>query len=247
MESLTMPRTVNREEFEAKRNEILDIAQRFIYTKGYNAMTIQDILHELNMSNGSFFHYFKTKQSVLEAVIERIQKEVEIQLLAIDTRPDMSALDKLRQFFETLEQSRFTHQTIVLELLKVWFDDDNAIVREKVFDTLASRRAPLLQRIIQQGVSSGELSTTHPEQTASVVLTLTRGMGTDIARQMLLYDQVQDKDSHVQSIIALYDTYADAIERVIDAPSPFLDRIESREVKTWLGLNADDNATKNEE
>ncbi len=42
-----MARTVKEEEYAVKRKEILDAAQRLVYTKGYEQMSIQDILNEL--------------------------------------------------------------------------------------------------------------------------------------------------------------------------------------------------------
>ena len=55
-----------------RRNEILDAAQRLVYRKGYEQMTIQDILDDLHLSKGAFYHYFDSKQSLLEALIERM-------------------------------------------------------------------------------------------------------------------------------------------------------------------------------
>ena len=40
----TMARTVKEQEYATKRNEILDIARKLVYTKGYEQMSIQDIL-----------------------------------------------------------------------------------------------------------------------------------------------------------------------------------------------------------
>ena len=51
-----MARTVKAH--AVRRNEILDVAQRLIYTKGYEQMTIQDILDGLQISKGAFYHYF---------------------------------------------------------------------------------------------------------------------------------------------------------------------------------------------
>jgi len=56
--------------------EILDVAQRLVNTKGYEQMTIQDLLDELQISKGAFYHYFGSKQALLEAIIERIVDEV---------------------------------------------------------------------------------------------------------------------------------------------------------------------------
>ena len=38
-----MARTVKEEDYAVKRKEILDVAQRLVYTKGYEQMSIQDI------------------------------------------------------------------------------------------------------------------------------------------------------------------------------------------------------------
>ena len=71
-----MARMVNKEEYELRRNEILDAALRLVYAKGYEQMSIQDILAELNISKGAFYHYFDSKQALLEAMIERMAKQV---------------------------------------------------------------------------------------------------------------------------------------------------------------------------
>ena len=65
-----MPRIVK--EHAVRRNEILDLAQQLVYTKGYEQMTIQDILDGLQISKGAFYHYFDSKHAVLEAVVERM-------------------------------------------------------------------------------------------------------------------------------------------------------------------------------
>ena len=54
-----MVRTIK--EPSERRNDILDAARRLIYTKGYEQMTIQDILDELGISKGAFYHYFDSK------------------------------------------------------------------------------------------------------------------------------------------------------------------------------------------
>jgi AcrR family transcriptional regulator len=49
-----MARTVKEEEYAVKRKEIVDVAQRLVYTKGFDQMSIQDILDELHISKGAF-------------------------------------------------------------------------------------------------------------------------------------------------------------------------------------------------
>ena len=53
-----MARTIKPHEYAEKRNDILDAAQRLVYSKGYERMTIQDILDDVHISSGAFYHYF---------------------------------------------------------------------------------------------------------------------------------------------------------------------------------------------
>src|SRR5215471_17929329 len=82
-----------------RRNEIVDVAQRLVYTKGYEQMTIQDILDDLQISKGAFYHYFGSKLAVLEALMDRVFEEMEQLLLPIVHDPRRSALAKLQRFF----------------------------------------------------------------------------------------------------------------------------------------------------
>ena len=111
-----MARTVNQAEKTAKRNEILDVAQRLIYTKGYERMTLQDILADVQISSGAFYHYFDSKPAVLEAFIERIKTEVEKPLLPIVYDSHLPAIEKLQGFFDTLDRLRIAHKADVVKL-----------------------------------------------------------------------------------------------------------------------------------
>src|SRR5689334_20622507 len=64
-------RSVNAHAYAQKRNAILDAAQRSITTKGYEQMTTQDLLQELQISRGALYHYFESKQALPMALVER--------------------------------------------------------------------------------------------------------------------------------------------------------------------------------
>jgi len=68
-----MARVVKDLKNAARRKDILDVAQRLVVeTKGYEGMSIQDVLDELKISKGAFYHYFDSKGDLLEALIERM-------------------------------------------------------------------------------------------------------------------------------------------------------------------------------
>ncbi len=82
-----MARTVKKEDHSGKKNEILDAAQKLIYTVGYQQMTIQGILDEVNISKGAFYHYFDSKQNLLEILIDRMMDDGERLLALIVDEP----------------------------------------------------------------------------------------------------------------------------------------------------------------
>ena len=231
---LTVARTVKPEEYNAKRNEILDAAQRLIYSKGYERMTLQNILSELSMSSGAFYHYFGSKPAVLEALIERMQQEAEVMLLPIVYDPDLSAVEKLQRFMAALEQASTARKAFVADLVRVWFADDNAIVREKVYEAMRQRRAPLLTEIIQQGIEEGIFTTTYPKQVGEVILFLARGIGSTAARLMLSWEGAQDDQHVIDELVETYAAYSDVLERVLGAPAGSLPRPNAEAVKTLV-------------
>ena len=229
-----MARTVKEQEYAEKRNEILDAAQRLVYTKGYERMTIQGILADLQISSGAFYHYFDTKPAVLEALVERMQQEAEQPLLSIVHDPSLPALEKLRRFFATLENSRTAQKTFLAGLARVWYADDNAIVRQKVDEAIIQRRTPMLAVIVRQGIQEGVFRTAYPDQVGRVILSLSLGLGSALARLLLSIEQADNKQRIMDDIVATYGAYTDAIERVLGAPSGFLDRLDLDTVRAWF-------------
>jgi AcrR family transcriptional regulator len=232
-------RTVKEQEYTEKRNEILAAAQRLIFTKGYARLTIQDIQAELNISSGAFYHYFESKPALLEAVIERMMQEAEKPLFPIVENPQLTALEKLQRFFGTIESLRAEHKSFLSRLVKVWYADDNAIVRQKVDETVIERRAPLIDRIIRQGIQEGSFTLPVPDGAGEVILSLLQGMGTTHARLLLALEQAPDPKSTIQEILSVYRAYMTAIERVLGAPAGCLYSQDAGDVDAWAAALRD--------
>ena len=66
-----MTRTVDTEAHAVRREAFVDAAQRLMQAKGYEQMSVQDVLDELGASRGAFYHYFDSKTALLEAVVTR--------------------------------------------------------------------------------------------------------------------------------------------------------------------------------
>ncbi len=229
-----MPRVVKEEEYAGKRSEILDAALRLVYTKGYERMTIQDILDALSISKGAFYHYFDSKPAVLEALTERMQTDVQQALIDLTHDPDAIALDKLQRFFTTFDRFRMAEKSMVIQLLHVWYTDDNAIVRQKVDAAIIKWRKPLLTETIQQGINEGILTTPFPDLAAEIILALMSNMGSAHAGFLLGLAADHDQQRCIDGIVRSHAAYMDAVERVIGAPSNSFYRVDDAAVRIWV-------------
>ncbi len=237
-----MVRVVKEKEHAAKRNEILDVARRLVYTKGYEQMSIQDILHDLQISKGAFYHYFDSKQALLEALIERIGLEAEEIISPIVHDLHLSALEKFQRYFDAIARWKVAQKEFLLALLNVWYTDHNAIIRQKVVAAGVKRLTPMLTVIICQGVEEGVLTTPFPDQIGEVVFTLMVGLGDTVAGLLLSHESNRDTLQRMESTVAVY---TDALERVLGAPTGSLQLIDAEMLKEWL-VATDGNGTGKE-
>jgi AcrR family transcriptional regulator len=229
-----MARTVKPEEYAARRKEILDAAMRLVFSKGYQRFTVQDILDAVHISSGAFHHYFDSREALLEDLTGRMLDQSEVELLPIVRDAQLSAREKMQRFFGTLNQLRVAHKSTVVDMLRAWYADDNAIVRQKMDGALVERRAPLLTEIVYQGVREGVFSAAYPAYAGEVILSLLQGMSNTHARQMLAIQQETDEDRCVAAILDTYGAYMSAIELVLGAPVESLFRLDADMVRLWV-------------
>lgn len=230
-----MVRIVNETEYAARRKEILDAAQQLIYTKGYEQMTIQNILNDLHISKGAFYHYFDSKGALLEALVERmIVEEVEPLLVPIVQDPHLPALEKLNRYFDTAVRWKTAKKTFMLELLRVWLSDENAIVRQKLFTLSAKRVTPLLAEIIRQGIQEGVFKTSYPDQICQVIIYVLQGLNDTIV-ELLISRETKRDPAHIESGMTIYtEALTDALERVLGTPKGVLHPIDPETLKEWF-------------
>ena len=228
-----MARTVKEEEYIARRNEILDVALQLVYSKGYEKMTIQDILDQLKISKGAFYHYFDSKVEVLEAVVERMAAEqVEPIFLSLVQDPHLSALEKLHHYFDMSTRWKTSKKAFVTELVKVWYSDENALARQKVLARTIEHMEPFFTEIIKQGVREGVFTTPYAEVASQVMINLIYDLA--YASGQMFIEEEAKRGSNWQQIEALYAAYSDVLERVLGAPKGSIQFMTAEALKIWF-------------
>lgn len=212
-----MARHVKPDEYAARRREILDAALRLMHDKGYERMTIQDVLTELQMSKGALYHYFDSKQAMLEGIVESMGDSGSEALRAIVDDPGLGAIDKLHAYFKMSTAWKAEHLTEVTTAMRLWHHENNALLRQKMSQETMRSTTPALEAIITQGCREGVFDTEHPHEAAIIIA----GMGLHLADAIIdaiEADGAEPLDTSGSRASSVVGAYTDAFERVLGAP-----------------------------
>jgi AcrR family transcriptional regulator len=227
-----MPRTLDPVAHRVRRDAFLDAAQTLIQTKGYEAMSIQDVLDAVEASRGAFYHYFDSKQALLEAVVDRFADAAIAAFSAIVADPAVPADQKLEQLFRTMARVKAEQKALVLAILEIWISDANAIVREKVRRMTTRRLVPVLTEVVRQGVDEGVFTAASPEETAMVIVFLMQGYQELAVEHFIGAHAGTVSLDVVRRAVA---AHTEALERILGAPTGSLSLMDEATLQFWFG------------
>jgi AcrR family transcriptional regulator len=150
---------------EEKRRQLLDAAVRVFARKGFHASRVGDIAEEAGVAHGLLYHYFKSKDQVLEAVFHENWNVLLARIASVE-ETDESAADQLRH--------------IAAIVLRTWLhlpDVVRVVIREfgrspELAERLGELTQPIdaIQRVIERGIERGEFrEDVDPRFAAAVV------------------------------------------------------------------------------
>lgn len=151
---------------DVRLNEILDAAELLFIQKGYEKATVNDILEKVDIGKGTFYHYFKSKEEVMNAVIERMKDHVVNTAQSIADDQTMNAHEKLRNIILSLNISDSPDGPMIEEL----HQPSNAQMHQKSIVETIKDTAPILAEVVKQGVREGIYNTPYPLETMEFIL-----------------------------------------------------------------------------
>lgn len=151
-----------RDRHDPRRQDLIAMAERVFLAKGYAATTLTDLLSATGMSKGGFYHYFGTKDEVLQASMgEAIDDAVAVATAAAQTPGPPT--DRLGAFFRGLRELRTRRRGQAQLLAVVLSDDAHAYA---YYSQLTRQLAVPLAHVIQG------LDVDHPAITAELLVQL---------------------------------------------------------------------------
>jgi AcrR family transcriptional regulator len=193
-----MARTVK--DPEERRNEFLGAAQRLFIERGYFTTSIDDICKEMGVAKGLFYYYFKSKEDLVEAIVDELWDGAVEDYHRIRDMEGMNSLEKLMLFSHVRGEVKL-QQTYLAEL---YVRDPNSLLVQKLRERGTEILAPILAEIVTQGVEEGFFDTEWPLEAARFLI---RGS------EALIADDLGDGDAIIRSYMITIDMW----ERVLGA------------------------------
>ncbi|HEV8280855.1 MAG TPA: TetR/AcrR family transcriptional regulator [Candidatus Limnocylindrales bacterium] len=226
-----MARTLDPEAHAIKRDAFLDAAQQLIMHKGYEGTSVQDVLQQVNTSKGAFYHYFDSKGSLLNGVVERMVDAALFSVQPVVNDPELPATDKLRGLFAGIASFKTARKELLIALMEVWLSDNNAIVREKFRRDVVERLTPIMASIIRQGHDEGVFAVSAPDDAAGVFVSFLLSLNQSTTE---LYLARQARNISLDDVRRTLDAQTEALERVLGAPSGSITLIDESVIREWF-------------
>lgn len=200
---------------ELRKEAILRTAEKLFFEKGYAETSIQDILDALEISKGGFYHYFDSKNALLEEICRR-RGEQEIERMRAELYSGkLDAIQKLNLLLGALNLFRREDPRYAALVLKVSYIDGDVHFRDQMRYFMQDGLRPLVDEVLREGLAQGAFFTRFPGQLGGLLLMLGSDVNDEACR--LLTAGLEEPEC-VIGIMDLLDAYRESVESLSGAP-----------------------------
>ena len=151
---------------EERKSEILDVAEQLFATKGFDNTSTNDIINAIGIARGTLYHHFKSKEEILDAVINRITEALMRQAEAIAADKSVPLLERLTKTVMSLNVESQIGDEVKFQVHK----PQNALLHQKMHQQLINGVVPIVAGLIKEGCREGIFNTSYPTEAVEMVM-----------------------------------------------------------------------------
>jgi TetR/AcrR family transcriptional regulator, cholesterol catabolism regulator len=211
-----MPRVVKHP--DVRRAETLDRAAALFVQRGYDNVSLNDLIADAGASKGAFYHWFPSKDALITALAERSARDQFTVVENAVAKSRGNALDRLnallRAGFDVKMRMGTPEQlAAMVSLLR----PANAHLYGRILTASENLTRPLLTRVISEGIDEGVFDTFDAEGVADMILGLAARVNANVVQIL----DATDDSSRVQAVTILtkrFKLHGVAVDRVLGLP-----------------------------
>lgn len=153
-------------EAEERKGEILDAAEKLFATKGFDNTSTGDILDTVGIARGTLYYHFKSKEDILDGVIERMTNRLMQDAGEIAGNKELPMMERLTKAIMSLNvEAKIGH-----EVMEQVHRPQNALMHQKMQMTLLAGINPILTELVEEGIEQGICHTQYPESVVEMTM-----------------------------------------------------------------------------
>ena len=153
---------------EKTKSDIVKTAIRFVQDKGWENVRVEDVVKEVGVTRGAFYHYFKSREELIAAVTDHFYLEHSPFTLAM-MQDGLNALEKFR--FALKANIKFNLENRELTNATIASMSNPAVFRSEFFSQV-NTTAPSIEQLLIEGNEDGSIMVSYPKQAAQVLVML---------------------------------------------------------------------------
>lgn len=148
--------------------ELIETAESFFFQKGYEDTAVSDIVKTINVGQGTFYHYFKSKEDILEAVAEKI-----VDPIAEDIRNIVKGNEDPATKINSILNSILKAGSSETGFMKLMHQKGNYLLHDKLEEALEKRISPSIVEVMSKGMEEGVFNMNYPKESFILLLSST--------------------------------------------------------------------------
>ena len=201
---------------EEKKQEIMRVAERLFCRNGFRETGVQEILDALKISKGAFYHYFESKDAVLELICaEHAGAAAALARRLLEEREE--PLDRLNAVLYAFTPLRSEEASFLAMLLPQMFTKEGRTVALAWQDALTDAFLPIMNEELQRAEKAGLVCLPTWEGAADLLLTLCNRCSMRVM-EMLLTAAAKRQLPETADLLDPLKAYRAMVERLLDAP-----------------------------
>jgi AcrR family transcriptional regulator len=211
-----MPRVIKHP--DVRRAEILDRATELFVRRGYDNVSLNDLIADAGVSKGAFYHWFPSKDALITALAQRSARQQFTAVSDAVARCDGNALDRLNALLRAgydvkMEMGAAEHLAAMASLLR----PENAHLCGRIVAASEDLMRPLLTGVIADGVREGVFVTFDAEGVADMIQGLAARLNSNIVQILDANDEAAGERA-VDILARRLKLHGLAVDRILGLP-----------------------------
>ena len=151
--------------------KILEASLKLFLEKGYEETTVLDIIKNMGgMTRGAFYHHFKSKEEVFDALSDKLFNESN-PFEEAKRQKELNGLEKFRYALTKANLDDTDHHKLSVSVMQLL--SSPAFLKKLIIETNRDVLAPICQEIIEEGMKDGSIKVSNPKLVAELFVYLT--------------------------------------------------------------------------